>query len=59
MFLKANLDKVLMSGKGPFFHWFPRAEFPSALPFSPPSMHWGGSVLALHTAGVNSVLGQL
>lgn len=41
MFLKANLDKVLMSGKGPFFHWVPRAEFPSALPFSPPSMRWG------------------
>lgn len=56
MFLKANLDKVLMSGKGPFFHWFLRAEFLSALPFYLVKcpIHIGGdSVLAVSAAAVN------
>lgn len=48
-FLKANLDKVLMKGKGPFFHRFPGIEFLSALSFSLikcPVSTGGGSGLA-------------
>lgn len=55
-FLKANWAKVLMNGKGPFFHWFLRVEFLSALPFSLiqcPVSIGGGSVLAALAAAAN------
>ena len=32
MFLKANLDKELRNGKGPFFHWLLRVESPLSFP---------------------------
>ena len=56
MFLKADLDKVLMNGKDLFLHWLPRAEFLSALPFSLikcPVGISGGSVLAASAVAVN------
>lgn len=51
MFLKGNLDKVLMNGKGPFFHWLlSRISLcPSLFSDQVPSKRWWG----LSTGRVN------